>query len=79
MRGRLGSLAARALARVDGGAQALIILNGYFAGKVAIVGGLHAVVAQFAASSGYRASTSKNFSNSANPNRFAPDLFLSRS
>ncbi|MBA8980245.1 hypothetical protein BJ962_006834 [Streptomyces aureorectus] len=31
------------------------------------------------ASSGNRASTSKNFSNSANPNRFAPDLFRSRS
>ena len=30
-------------------------------------------------SSGNRASTSKNFSNNANPSRFAPDLFRSRS
>ncbi|MDH6630314.1 hypothetical protein M2271_008174 [Streptomyces sp. LBL] len=29
-------------------------------------------------SSGNRASTSKNFNNNANPNRFAPDLFRSR-
>ena len=80
-----GSLAARALERVDGGAQALIwladrvagwgrlyvvealcrlrepttyrwlltravdgdFLNGYFVGKVAVTGGLHAAVAQF--------------------------------
>lgn len=30
-------------------------------------------------SSGNRASTSKNFSNNANPSRFAPDLFRNRS